>query len=1777
MQKKIFCTVLSLCAMLLLLTFAAGAYEFTTVEKDGKTWSQISTAEDLVNLMNDPTKWGSKSAFVNYVLTTDIDLSTYTGPLKQHPIGNQPDTERFRGTFDGAGFEISGLDMSREGFVGLFGYVVNAEIKDLTVSGQVSATGNYAGGIVGVSFGSVTIDNCVNKCTVSAPNSNYVGGIIGFANLSGLPSGTYAVVIRDSVNEGDVIGKSMVGGIAGRFECTSANKNLSATFEGCTNNGDVAADASAEHVYVGGIIGISTVGASGKTAGCATQISGCVNNGAVSGNAVGEYFAYTGGMVGYLRAWIPDLQTVTECVNNGDITSPAYVGGITGYGYAVAGGQTIEKCVNTGTLTATGTTQAEVGGIAGISWNTSVDNCLNTGEVVASAKRAGGLIGRVNGYVYAYTVSGNVNLGAVTAPGGTESVAAIVGDTEAGIPSDGMSPSKGMYAENNYYTEGAADPYGTQVDPAAIGSPEQFAGLDKAAWILTVDGPELRAFHEHDGTVRAVSVSDTQHQWTCSCFEYTGGEVENHAFNAEKVCTVCGYTQSACPHTATHNVITVTPTCTVEGKANKVCDTCSQTVQINVSLGLDANNHKGKALTLRYNAAENCAEYVCAGCSAVVYKDTALAADVYVKQDGIVVSGDKIPTASIGTTEETAFADFAMAMEYAAASVNSGNEDVTVHIVDSAAVGANYGTPEFTGGVITVTGGELNFNERPRRFFLNGDVTFEHMTFKTNATDGMSITAQNHALVLGEGLVMGNAGTLPGVEGYGFPAINNVKMYVVGGYENDAHEGKELNTNITVRSGNYWFVGGWNRGTGSTNYGTSHITVGKTDPADELTINFFVPFSTGNQYISKESTATVIVDGDATIMRPFVGTQNGATADVMYVTNYVLKGNINPTPENQEFNGGRGIDINSNTAAKKQTVNVYVDMRVDTAVADSYVFFGEPGGAYTADTTLENIGAIVNNYTYAQYCETVLGGHFDTNADNFCDECGADLACKHTSTHQVTVTVPTCSIEGFANVVCDDCQMVTQSNVSLGFDPDNHAGKALTLRYSAEERCVEYVCAGCGAVVYKDTALKTDVYVKQDGIVPSGDNVPTSPIGTTEATAFADFAMAMEYAAASVNAGNENVTVHIVDSAVVGARYATPEFTGGVITVTGGELNFNTQPRRFYLNGDVTFERMTFKTNATDGMLIFAQNHALVLGEGIVMGNAGTLKGVDGFPEINNVKMYVMGGFEGDAGDGKELNTNVTVRSGSYWYIGGWNRQAPSANKNSGTANLTIGKTNPDDELLIHYVVPFSTGTGYISAESEATVVLDGDAEIMRLYATTQNEVTADIMYTTNFVLKGDVNPGHPEFNNGLGIDVNAQPAAKMQTVNVYTDARVETAVIDSYAFFGNSAAALEPDPTLNTIGAIVNKYTYVDYCIRVLGGHVDENHDNLCDECGTDALCNHESFTEEITTPPTCTEPGVKTFTCKDCLNTPPYSYTEQILPLGHDLVLVTAEVPKTCTTPGTTAVYKCQRAGCEHVEGGEVIPAGHTFGEWVVTKPAKPGVKGEESRTCSDCGFVEKREIAALPKDEGNRNLIALVVGQNKAEFTVRFSTVGAAKIESQTVKKGNAAAKPEDPVKLGFYFAGWYRDARYETPYDFAAPVTEDLTLFAKWETVDPRIVMTVGSIDVSVFGMATYADVPPVIVNNRTMLPARFVAEALGGVVTWNADERKVTIISGETGIELYIDSTAAYIDGREVTLDSAPFIRDDRTYLPLRFIAEALGAKVDWYPESGKIVLTRTEG
>lgn len=90
-----------------------------------------------------------------------------------------------------------------------------------------------------------------------------------------------------------------------------------------------------------------------------------------------------------------------------------------------------------------------------------------------------------------------------------------------------------------------------------------------------------------------------------------------------------------------------------------------------------------------------------------------------------------------------------------------------------------------------------------------------------------------------------------------------------------------------------------------------------------------------------------------------------------------------------------------------------------------------------------------------------------------------------------------------------------------------------------------------------------------------------------------------------------------------------------------------------------------------------------------------------------------------------------------------------------------------------------------------------------------------------------------------------------------------------------------------------------------------------------------------------------------------------------------------------------------------------------------------------------------------------------------------------------------------------------------------------------------------------------DVQPMLVNDRTMVPIRVTAEALGADVEWDGDNQTVILTSGETVVTLTVDSATAMVGGQAVTLEAPAMNVDDRVLVPLRFINEAFGADVDW--------------
>lgn len=90
-----------------------------------------------------------------------------------------------------------------------------------------------------------------------------------------------------------------------------------------------------------------------------------------------------------------------------------------------------------------------------------------------------------------------------------------------------------------------------------------------------------------------------------------------------------------------------------------------------------------------------------------------------------------------------------------------------------------------------------------------------------------------------------------------------------------------------------------------------------------------------------------------------------------------------------------------------------------------------------------------------------------------------------------------------------------------------------------------------------------------------------------------------------------------------------------------------------------------------------------------------------------------------------------------------------------------------------------------------------------------------------------------------------------------------------------------------------------------------------------------------------------------------------------------------------------------------------------------------------------------------------------------------------------------------------------------------------------------------------------DVPPTIVDNRTLVPVRAIFESLGATVEWNDSTRTATGTTDDTVVVIQIDNSTAYVNGEERTLDVPAQIINNRTMVPARFVSEALGCDVTW--------------
>ena len=134
------------------------------------------------------------------------------------------------------------------------------------------------------------------------------------------------------------------------------------------------------------------------------------------------------------------------------------------------------------------------------------------------------------------------------------------------------------------------------------------------------------------------------------------------------------------------------------------------------------------------------------------------------------------------------------------------------------------------------------------------------------------------------------------------------------------------------------------------------------------------------------------------------------------------------------------------------------------------------------------------------------------------------------------------------------------------------------------------------------------------------------------------------------------------------------------------------------------------------------------------------------------------------------------------------------------------------------------------------------------------------------------------------------------------------------------------------------------------------------------------------------------------------------------------------------------------------------------------------------------------------------------------------------------------------------------RYVTPPPVYTPAEEVV------EPEPARIGVTVNGTPIA------FAGSPPITRGGRILVPLRDVFEALGASVAYDAASRSIQAVKGSRTVSLRVGSTAAQVNGQMIRLSAKPRVRRGTTLVPVRFVAEALGAQVTWDAQNSVVIV-----
>ncbi|CAI6048406.1 hypothetical protein PAECIP112173_01291 [Paenibacillus sp. JJ-100] len=116
------------------------------------------------------------------------------------------------------------------------------------------------------------------------------------------------------------------------------------------------------------------------------------------------------------------------------------------------------------------------------------------------------------------------------------------------------------------------------------------------------------------------------------------------------------------------------------------------------------------------------------------------------------------------------------------------------------------------------------------------------------------------------------------------------------------------------------------------------------------------------------------------------------------------------------------------------------------------------------------------------------------------------------------------------------------------------------------------------------------------------------------------------------------------------------------------------------------------------------------------------------------------------------------------------------------------------------------------------------------------------------------------------------------------------------------------------------------------------------------------------------------------------------------------------------------------------------------------------------------------------------------------------------------------------------------------------------------------LVIGSTTAYVGESSYKMDTAPFFHNNRTYVPVRFVAERLGAKVTWDKSKQEVMITKENTTIRWGINQKKAIVNGKAVMFDTTPLLKKQRTFVPVRFVSELLATDVEYVPSSRSVLI-----